>query len=125
MILVKTNYSCLRVGCHSWYQSIMGVIHHVRPYFQKHTVRKYLDAHIRTIVVLTCGKLTGFYFLHLLYASYYSIMMHLRQGKKVSIVPPGNVNPGLIPLRRGLLGDCPYRAVGTVCLLCDWPRSRT
>jgi hypothetical protein len=32
-----------------------------------------LDAHIRTIVVLTCGKLTGIYFLHLL-----SVMMHLR-----------------------------------------------
>jgi hypothetical protein len=27
------------------------------------TVSKYLDAHIRTIIVLTGGKLTGFYFM--------------------------------------------------------------
>jgi hypothetical protein len=38
-----------------------------------------LDAHIRTIIVLTGGKLTGFYFLHLL-----SVTTHQRQGKKVS-----------------------------------------
>jgi hypothetical protein len=43
----------------------------------KTTVRKHLDAHIRTIVALTCGKLIGFYFLYLLYAIYYSVMMHL------------------------------------------------
>jgi hypothetical protein len=60
MIMVKTNHSCLRVGCHSWYQSIMGIVHHVRSYFQKPMVRKYLDAHIRTIVVLKVNKLTGF-----------------------------------------------------------------
>jgi hypothetical protein len=28
----ETNRSYLRVGCHSWYQSITGVIHHVRLY---------------------------------------------------------------------------------------------
>jgi hypothetical protein len=57
---------CLRAGYHSWYQSITGVIHHVLPYFLKSTVRKHLDAHIRTIVVLTGGMLTGIYFLYLL-----------------------------------------------------------
>jgi hypothetical protein len=31
--------------------------------FSKTAVRKRLDAHIRTIVVLTGGKLTGIYFL--------------------------------------------------------------
>jgi hypothetical protein len=45
--------------------------------FLKPTVRIRLDAHIRTIVVLTSGKLTGFYFLYLLYAIYYSVMMHI------------------------------------------------
>jgi hypothetical protein len=35
--------------------------------FLKTTVRIRLDAHIMTIVVLTGGKLTGFYFLSLLY----------------------------------------------------------
>jgi uncharacterized circularly permuted ATP-grasp superfamily protein len=40
-------------------------------------VRIRLDAHISTIVVLTCGKLTEIYFLHLFYATYYSITTHL------------------------------------------------
>jgi hypothetical protein len=65
-----------------------------------------LDAHIRTIIVLTGGKLTGIYFLQLL-----SVMMHLRQGKKVSILPSGDVNLEPVPSRQGLLEDNPYRAV--------------
>jgi hypothetical protein len=45
-----------------------------------------------------------------------SVMTHQRQGKMVSILPPGDVNPGPIPSRRGLLEDSPYRAVGVrVC----------
>jgi hypothetical protein len=82
-------------------------------------VRIRLEAHIRTIVVLTGGKLTEIYFLYLLYAIYYSIATHLRQDKKVSILPPGDVNPGVVPSRRGLLEDNPYRAVGATCLSCD------
>jgi hypothetical protein len=39
-------------------------------------------------------------------------MMHLRQGKKVSILSPGDVNPGPVPSRWGLLEDSPYHAVG-------------
>jgi hypothetical protein len=62
-------------------------------------VRKHLNVNIRTIVVLTGGKLIGFYFLHLFYAIYYSVMMHLQPGKKVSILPLGDVNPGPIPSR--------------------------
>jgi hypothetical protein len=57
MILVMTNHPYLMVGCHSWHQSITGVIHYVWSYFQKPTVRRRLYAHIRTIVVLTGGKL--------------------------------------------------------------------
>jgi hypothetical protein len=37
--------------------------------FLKTEVRICLDAHIRTIIVLTDGKLTGIYFLHLLSAT--------------------------------------------------------
>jgi hypothetical protein len=37
---------------------------------------------------------------------------HRRQGKKVSILPSSDVNPGPIPSRRGLLEDSPYHAVG-------------
>jgi hypothetical protein len=29
----ETNRPLLGAGCHSWYQSIMGIIHYVRPYF--------------------------------------------------------------------------------------------
>jgi hypothetical protein len=125
MILVTTNRPYLRAGCQTWYQSITGIIPHVRPYFQKPTVRKHLGAHIRTIVVLTCGKLTGFYFMHLLHAICYSVTTHLRKGKKVSFLLSGGVNPELVPSRHGLLEDNPYHAVGVVCLPCDWPRPCT
>jgi hypothetical protein len=70
-------------------------------------VRIRLDAHIRTIVVLTGGKLTGIYFLQLL-----SVTTHRRQGKKVSIFPMGDVNLGPVPSRQGLLEDGLYHAVG-------------
>jgi hypothetical protein len=99
MILIMINHPCLRVGHHNWYQSITGVIHRVRSYFQKSTVRKRLDAHIRTIVVLTGGKLTEIYFLHLLYAVYFSIVAHRRIGKKLSFLPRGDVNPGPVSSR--------------------------
>jgi hypothetical protein len=119
MILIRTNHSCLKVGRHSWYQSITGIIHHVRPYFSKPTVKKHLHAHIRTIVVLTDGKLTWFYFLPLLYAIYYYVTTDLRQCKKVSVVPSGDMNPEPVPSRRVLLEDSPYRAVGATCLSCN------
>jgi hypothetical protein len=110
-ILVRTNHPCLRVGHYSWYQSHTSIIPHRRSYFRKPTVMIHLDAHIRTIVVLTGGKLIGIYFPHLL-----SVTMHRRQGKKVSILPRGDVNLGPISSRRGLLEDSPYHAVGaTVC----------
>jgi hypothetical protein len=64
MILVRTNHPCLRVGRHSWLGLTILVIYHVWSYFQKPTVRIRLDAHIRTTVVLTSGKVTWFYFLH-------------------------------------------------------------
>jgi hypothetical protein len=82
-------------------------------------VRKYLDANIKTIVVLTRGKLNRFYFLHLLYVIYYFVMTHLREGKNISFLPPGDVNLIPVPSRRGLLKDSPYRAVGMACLSCD------
>jgi hypothetical protein len=65
------------------------------------------NARIRTIVVLTCGKLTGIYFMYLLYAIYFSVTMHLRQGKKVSILVPGDVDFSLVASRRGLLEAVP------------------
>jgi hypothetical protein len=46
---------------------------------------------------LNCGKLTKFYFLHLLSIIYYSVTTNLRSGKKVSYLSLGDVN-----LRDGL-----------------------
>jgi hypothetical protein len=43
-----------------------------------------------------------------------SIMTHRWKGKKVSILPSGDVNQGPVPSRWGLLEDSPYRAVGVV-----------
>jgi hypothetical protein len=62
-ILVRTDHPCLGVACHSWYQSHTSLIRHWRPYFQKPTGRIRFNARIRTIVVLTGGKLIGIYFL--------------------------------------------------------------
>jgi hypothetical protein len=70
-------------------------------------VRIRFNAHIRTIVVLTGGKLTGIYFLYLLSAFYFSVMTHLRQGKKVSILVRGDVDYGPVASRRGLLEAVP------------------
>jgi hypothetical protein len=106
-ILVRTNHPCLRVRRHSWYQRLTSIIPRWRQYFWKPTVRIHWDAHIRTIVVLTGGKLTWIYFPYLV-----SVTMHRWQGKKVCILPPGDVNPGPVPSRWGLLEDSPYHAVG-------------
>jgi hypothetical protein len=70
-ILIKTNHTWLRVGCHSWYQSRTSIIRHWQPYFRKPTVRICFNACIRTIVVLIVGKLIGIYFLYLPSAIYF------------------------------------------------------
>jgi hypothetical protein len=62
-------------------------------------VRIRFNARIRTIVILTGDKLTGIYFLYLLSTIYFSITTHLRQGKKVSILVPGDVNFGPVASR--------------------------
>jgi hypothetical protein len=107
MILIRTDNPCLRVGRHSWYQSHYGYNTPRTVLFSKTVVRIRLDAYIRTIVVLTGVKLTGIYLLYLLYAIYFSVMMHLRQGKKVSILVSGNVNSGPVASRRDLLEAVP------------------
>jgi hypothetical protein len=63
MILVRTDHPYLMVGCHSWYQSHYGYNTSRAVLFSKTVVRICIDAHIRTIVVLTGGKLTAIYFL--------------------------------------------------------------
>jgi hypothetical protein len=50
-------------------------------FLKKPTVRIHFNARIRTIVVLTGGKLIVTYFLYLLSAIYFSVTMHIREGK--------------------------------------------
>jgi hypothetical protein len=70
-------------------------------------VRIRFNVYIRTIVVLTGGKLTGIYFLYLLYVIYFFVMTHLRKGKKASILMAGDVNSGPVASRRGLFEATP------------------
>jgi hypothetical protein len=58
--------------------------------------------------------LSVFTFRNLLY-----VTTHLRQDKKVSILPPGDMNPGPIPSRQDLFEDSPYRVVGVACPCCS------
>jgi hypothetical protein len=106
-ILVRTNHPCLEVKCHSWYQRHTSIIRHWRPYFWKPTMRIGFNVRIRTIVVLTGDKLTGIYFLYLFSAIYFSVTTHLRQGKKVSILVPDDVDSGPMASRRCLLEAVP------------------
>jgi hypothetical protein len=62
-------------------------------------VRMCYNGHIRTIVILTGGKLTAIYFLYLLSANLLFAMTYLLQGKKVSIFMHGDVNSGPIASR--------------------------
>jgi hypothetical protein len=70
-------------------------------------VRIRFNAHIRSVVVLTGGKLIGIYFLYLLSVIYFFAMTHQRHGKKVSILVLGDVNSGPVNSRRGLLKAIP------------------
>jgi hypothetical protein len=58
------------------------------------------NAHIRTILVLTGGKLSGIYILFLLSVIYFSVTTHLRQGKKLNIIVPGDVDSGPVASRQ-------------------------
>jgi hypothetical protein len=71
MILLRTDHPYLRVGRHGWYQSHYGYNMSRTILFLKTTVKIRLDAHIRTIIVLTGGKLIRIYFLYLHSAIYF------------------------------------------------------
>jgi hypothetical protein len=70
--------------------------------------------------VLTGGKLTGTYFLYLLF-----VTTHLRQDKKISILSSSVVNPGHVFSRRGLLEDSPISCCRGCNPSCDESRPRT
>jgi hypothetical protein len=107
MILIRTDHPYLRVGRHILYQSHYGYNTLRTVLFSKTTVRIHLDAHINTIVVLTDGKITGIYFRYLFLCNLLFATMHLRQGKKVSILMPGDVNSDPVASMRDLLEAVP------------------
>jgi hypothetical protein len=109
MILVRTDHPCLRVRYHRWYQSHYRYNALRTILFLKTYGEDTLRCLYKNIVALIGGKLTWIYFLYFL-----SVMTHRWQSKKVSILPSGDVNPGPVPSRRGLLEDSLYHAVGAV-----------
>jgi hypothetical protein len=115
MILVMTDHPCLKVGRHKWYQSLTGIIHRVRSYFRKIYSEDTLTCSYKDYNSLNRWQANRVLLSALLSANYFSVTMRLRQGKKVSILPLGDVNLGSIPSRWGLVEDSPYRVVGVVC----------
>jgi hypothetical protein len=53
------------------------------------------------------------------YAIYYYVMTYLKKGKKVNILPSGDVNLRSVPSRQSLLEDNLYHVVGVACLSFD------
>jgi hypothetical protein len=66
-------------------------------------VRIRFNAYIRTIVDLTGDKANRNLLSVFTFCNLFSAMTHLRQGKKVSILVPGDVNSSPVASRRGLL----------------------
>jgi hypothetical protein len=108
MILVVTNRCFEGCGRHRWYQSHYG-------YSTLHTVlfskkndgedtRRCPHKDYSSLYKWQANKdlLYIFTFCHLLFVTTY-----LHQGKKVSILPPGDVNLGPVASRRGLLEPVP------------------
>jgi hypothetical protein len=81
-----TNWTCLRAGCHSWYQSHYGYNISPMTIFAKTMhlrVRIWVYVHIRTIVVLTSSNATGL-LSAITFRTKYSITTHLWPGKNGS-----------------------------------------
>jgi hypothetical protein len=107
MILVRTNHPCLGVGCHSWYQShykynISHTVLFSKTYSEDTLICLYKDYSSLDKWQANSDLLSVFTFCNLLY-----VTTHLCQGKKVTILVPGDVNSGPVALRRGLLEAVP------------------
>jgi hypothetical protein len=103
MIMVRTDHPCLRVRHHSWYQNCYGYNTSRTVLFSKtydeNTLRcLYKDYSSLDRCQANMDLLSAFTFCNLLY-----VTMHLRQGKKVSMLMSGDVNSGPVASRRGLL----------------------
>jgi hypothetical protein len=115
MILVRTNHPCLRVWRHSWYQSYYGYNTSRTVLFSKTYYEDALRCSYKDYSSLTKWQANR----DLLSAIYFSITTHRWKGNKVRILPSGDVNPGLIPSRQGLLEDSHYR-VDRGCVSVVW-----
>jgi hypothetical protein len=88
MIVVWTDHPRLRVGRHRWYQSHYGY----------NTSRTVLFSKTYGEGMLRCPY-KDYSSLNRCQANMdlLSVMMHQRQGKKISILSPGDVNSGPVP----------------------------
>jgi hypothetical protein len=107
MILVRIDHPCLRVGYHSWYRSHYGynishTILFLKTYGEEMRRCPHKDYSSLNRRQANRDLLSVFIFCHLLF-----VTTPLRQGKKVSILPSGDMNPGLVASRQGLLEVVP------------------
>jgi hypothetical protein len=108
-ILVRTDYPCLGVGCHSWYQSqilILGLVGYnttLTAIFSKTYSEDTLQCPYKDCSSLDRWQANKDLLSVFTFCNLFSTMTHLRQGKKVSILMLGDVNSGLVASRRGLL----------------------
>jgi hypothetical protein len=107
MILVRTDHRCLEVGCHSWYQSHYRYNKSRTVVFLKNRSEETLRCPYKDYSSLNSWQanrdlLSVFTFCNLIF-----VTTHLCQGKKVSILVPGDVDFGPVASRRGLLEAVP------------------
>jgi hypothetical protein len=107
MILVWTNCPFEGRGCHNWYQSHYGyntsrTVLFLKTYGDETRRCPHKDYSSLNRWQANMDLLSVFIFCHL-----HFVTMHLRQGKKVSILVSGDVNSGPIASRRGLLEAVP------------------
>jgi hypothetical protein len=93
-------------------RAITGIIHRVRTIFLKTYGEDTLQCPYKHYSSLDRWQANRDLFSVFTFCNLLFVTTHLRQGKNVSILPPGDVNSGPIASRRGLLEDIPYLVVG-------------
>jgi hypothetical protein len=107
MIVVWTDHSRLRVGCHSWYQSHYGYNTSRTVLFSKTYGEDTLRSRHMNYSSLNRRQANKDLLSVLTFCNLLFTMTHLRQGKKVTILMPNDVNSGPVASRQGLLEAVP------------------
>jgi hypothetical protein len=87
MILVRTDHPCLWVGHHRWYQSHYGYNTSRTVLFLKTYGLEMLKCPYKDYSSLNRWQANWILLFAFIYTIYFSVMMDLQQGKKVSIFP--------------------------------------